>query len=541
MAWYIKIKNNPPALIIIFILISAIKVEGSEFEIDSSETDDLAPASNRGKIFFEEVKLDDLKSLPAQETYGESLIEEKIYFDSQELEPMIPTFRSCSYRDPLFSSSPLISFKHHGYLNVDTSLKKCTKRLNIYSDSNADHFFLPPRYDASCLISVCLRAQDGQIKHYQVYDPHHELMNDQEFSPREKARGGTRIVGFYSINGKRRLCVKQWPEAPGHDIAVYHLYKTLFPEDDGDLPLPVSETIIMNGQVFLVSEFIDGETLEQVFEKVEKDTTYGRKWVFNPEKFQKLVIFSFFINPEDGRSQNYLIKKIKDSDEYQFILIDNERSLGEEHAEYDHPKMGKITTRVHCGLLCFYENFNEKVSQQLLQKFEVKSSLLKPWILKCRTENQYQRKLQEQLREEDYKKSRLGVNYSPKLIKGIAEKLRIVKKTCSLEKEIFAKIFWQMNPRLAHTYQIPLGEAMFMPGDINPISLAHVRILSIDGGRAGTATPPSSYVPIEKYLGSADLPVIVPQKKRRLNTLHISPIVEMSTITFPLKRSYSSP
>jgi hypothetical protein len=68
----------------------------------------------------------------------------------------------------------------------------------------------------------------------------------------------------------------------------------------------------MNGQVFLVSEFIDGETLEQVFEKVEKDATYGRKWVFNPEKFQKLVIFSFLINPEDGRSQNYLITLVRD-------------------------------------------------------------------------------------------------------------------------------------------------------------------------------------------------------------------------------------
>lgn len=235
-----------------------------------------------------------------------------------------------------------------------------------------------------------MHGENRNIDWYEVYDSHHELMNGHEFTPADKASGGTRVVGFYSLEGQRRLCFKQWPEAPGHEIAVYELYKELFPEDEGDFPLPASDVILMNGQVFLVSEFMEGEPLDKILEKVRTDPEYGREWIFNTEKFQKLAIFSLLIQPEDGRPQNYLVRKIKDIDEYQLILIDNERILEvgllehEGFIEHEDPDKGYVKTRMHCALLCFHELLEEKIAKDFLkghnEKFNIDEEAIEKLI-----------------------------------------------------------------------------------------------------------------------------------------------------------------
>jgi hypothetical protein len=166
--------------------------------------------------------------------------------------------------------------------------------------------------------------------------------------------------------------------------------KELFPEDEGDFPLPASDVILMNGQVFLVSEFMEGEPLDKILEKVRTDPEYGREWIFNTEKFQKLAIFSLLIQPEDGRPQNYLVRKIKDIDEYQLILIDNERILEvgllghEGFIEHEDPDKGYVKTRMHCALLCFHELLEEKIAKDFLkghnEKFNIDEEAIEKLI-----------------------------------------------------------------------------------------------------------------------------------------------------------------
>ena len=74
----------------------------------------------------------------------------------------------------------------------------------------------------------------------------------------------------------------------------------------------------MNGQVFLVSEFMDGKPLSEVFKSLDQSSEIDSRihsdqansYKFNLENFQRLAIFSFVTVPEDSRPQNYLVRKI---------------------------------------------------------------------------------------------------------------------------------------------------------------------------------------------------------------------------------------
>ena len=115
------------------------------------------------------------------------------------------------------------------------------------------------------------------------------------------------------------------------------------------MPIPLSEVLIINGRVFLVSQFVEGETLEKVLLEVQKGNNEYLEYKFDVERFQKLAIFCFLINPEDCRPQNCIVRKCKDSDKWQLVLIDNERAFCQEVVT-DH---GSQKTRVHCVLFCF--------------------------------------------------------------------------------------------------------------------------------------------------------------------------------------------
>jgi len=412
----------------------------------------------------------------------------EIPYESQETTLNISHCNASQYQNPV--------------LSVDIFLRKCAQRLGIYENPFLESFFfLPYDHDKSHLISVRYKNIHGEIDHYRVYDPDHRLMNGQNFVPSDRASGGTRIVGFYSIDGRRRLCFKQHPEAPAHDIATYKLYNMIFPEETEECPIPIAETILINDQVFLISEFIEGETLEQVLKKVESDPAYGADWIFDTNQIKKSVLFSSFINPEDGRTQNYLFSPVLGSTKMRIYLLDHDRSLGSADVEYNHPEMGKLKTRVHCALLCFHEllegTFRQEIISRISENFRAGISR---WASECHEESLYQRKLQKLIPMYSLK-SILGVVYSEELISSIFFKIKKIREACVNEEESFIKVFCSASPELATIYKISTNDTgMSTPTKKSILQLALTRIHLIDGGRAGLTTPPSSYIPIENYL-----------------------------------------
>ena len=209
------------------------------------------------------------------------------------------------------------------FMSVDDFLKKCARLLGIYKGAASTEPFYPPNdYCESELVIVGLVAEDGEkVKLYGIYDPDHQLMNGKDFNPQNRASGGTRQVGFYSIDGQKRLCFKQWPEAPACEIAAHKLYRMIFPQEELNLPLPASIVLLMNDKIFSISEFMTGENLEQFAEKIFTTTNSCEEYQFDIDKFQKLALFCLLTNPEDYRLQNCLVEKIKYSSKYEFILI----------------------------------------------------------------------------------------------------------------------------------------------------------------------------------------------------------------------------
>jgi len=414
------------------------------------------------------------------------------------------------------------------YYNVESFLRMHAHRLGITYEPESHPLSLSEIHHKDAVITVYSKGESGSIKMYKVYDPpvpvfdsegtqifKRQLMKGQEFVPQDKASDGTRTVGFYSISGRKWLCFKQWPEAPGHEIAVRYLYKFLFPEDRNDLPLPASEVILMNDQIFLVSEFIEGENLEQVLRKADINSSYGNQWNFNLEKFQKLVLFSLLTNPEDCRPQNCIVRK-KGSNEYEFVLIDNERSLAEEFIVYDDPQREKVETRPHCFLFCFHELLMKPF------KIEINEYALANWQ-QYEEEQLYQYALYEHFKERGLREAKLCLWYSEEFIADTYKKWRKIRpykknqqsdlyKKDHQEGNSLGNLFWEISPKLAEIYKIPKEVSeetptdkptKFHKGDRNRIpckqaitvnfSLILERIREIDRGRMASTAPPSAY------------------------------------------------
>jgi hypothetical protein len=408
----------------------------------------------------------------------------KIYFDSQ------PQGNPYGY-----------SLSHQSYsrcISVNTFLKKCAKSVGINTDAEAESpFFLPYLHERDDIIHVSLWER-GRITDYRVYDPEHRLMNKGKFCPKDKPIGGTRKTGFYSVDGDTRIFMKEAPEASEREEAARDLYLRLFPEDRENIPLPKSKTIVMNGKIYLVAEFMEGETLEEVFRKVKENPEYGKEWVFNKKRFQQLLILCSLLRPEDLRPLNCLVRKIKGSEEWEFILIDNERCLPEnEDFEFEHPQKGKIKTRVHCVLLCFHELMNFLIDIKISSDVH---GIVQAWTTKYWEENRNQRQLQAQRATEDFQESASGIFYSHKRKQIILRQLQDIQKAC-YKTQSFSTLLWNLIPGLAGIYHIPACYPE-VPSEENLLLLAYSRFYDIDRGRAGGAiTPNSAYVPLKEFFG----------------------------------------
>ncbi len=226
--------------------------------------------------------------------------------------PLFSRLSSKSQDDISYSPYIEVFPEHIPTIRVDDFLQRCATQLGIRVDNPSKSvFFLPLGCDEEHIVTVKLPSltHSESVETFRVYDPNEKLMRGQIFSPSDKAEGGTRQVGFYSINGKRALCAKKNPEAPGQERAVEILNKLLFEENDLSL-VPKSMTISMNNEIFLISEYIEGETLEDAMNENSQNSHYMKDCKFNTKYFQQAILLSFLINPEDGRAQS-LISRIK--------------------------------------------------------------------------------------------------------------------------------------------------------------------------------------------------------------------------------------
>lgn len=422
-------------------------------------------------------------------------------------------------------------------------LKKCADRLSIYNFQEVQLSPLPEKYDEKDIITVHWKGRDGNVETVQVYDPLHELMDDQKFDPQDKASGGTRTVGFYSIDGKKRLCFKQWPEAPWTERATDLLYQKLFPNTPS---LPKSEVILMKGQVFLIFEYIEGEPLESFLEKAHGNPT---AFSLNMESFQRLAIFCLLTNPEDCRLQNCLVRKMGNSQEYQIVLIDNERNFGQTFIEevlcgrafFDKSILGKdldriipqgvgrfagikVGTRAHCVLFCFHEMLKEQLGSSVLEEIG-RSTVDVILARQFDAEDKYQKNLKGfidpryvsrltdgagKTREtigvefrETILGNRLGSWFLERVFYGWPRIIETVQAGKSCEH-----VFIEVQPRLTELYGIQTTTAQTVKSSSTNTGLEHVleRIKLIDAGRNGPKTPPSAWLPMRRYFRSSILP-----------------------------------
>jgi hypothetical protein len=427
-----------------------------------------------------------------------------------------PIFDDRAYRLPL-----------EGIITVSDFLRElnCLLRKEGFRPSQ-----ILPRSECikpGCLINVLSHKGGGKVRFQKVYDPDHILMNGEVFNPDDHshllegaARKGTRKVGFYSIRGRRQLCIKEAPEAPGLERASRILHEVLFGVEDTGVPN--SETIIMNSKVFTVSSYADGKSLDEVIEEID-----AKKEAESEEEHQSHNSSAFFINlhymkvlailttPEDGRPQNFLCQSVESVDgkaTYRLVGIDNERSFGNA-APHPSRKDPRVIVRGHSVMHCFRErhpNYSDLIKVLCVQTPE---DMYKKWLFQIRVEDRYQRAIAPFAKITS--DTRLGVPITETIARNLLRKLRMI---CNGLKEgrILEDIFMEVDRPLAEVYQIVSTETPETPpgvvlkDDSTPprscLGRAAKRIRIVDGGRLGTKTPPSAHCEVYgDYLPTHDI------------------------------------
>ena len=354
----------------------------------------------------------------------------------------------------LFSFFIILNASEDGVASVGGFLEIIGE--NLKGNYNHQVTTLPVDLYEKDIIVTYLSDGKGGKRCQLVHDPEHKLMKSyDEFDPPQEERlatgismrrlaGGTRKVAACSIDGIDRFCFKQWPEAPGAEIAVRQLYKTFI--SDEDVPMPRSQTIIINRQCFLVSEFIQGVPLRDFLEHRTKEPD---RYSFDMASLQKLFIFCMLANFEDCRLENCLVRK-KTNGLYEVVLIDTERGLGREFVK---PKEGQDDgTRVHCVLFCFLEMLLQPVDVRLRG---IDDEMARVELLALQNEHLYQLALRQHLHEEkEGKKIILGIHLGAEYAEDLNEKWRKIKALLSIKKTL-AEIFLYVMPDIASKYLFP--------------------------------------------------------------------------------------
>lgn len=375
-----------------------------------------------------------------------------------------------------------------------------------------------------CLVNVLSHKGGGQARFQRVYDPENDLMDGEVFTPSDHnhllegvARKGTRKVGFYSFGGKRVLCIKEAPEAPGAERAARILHEGLF--GVGDMGVPNSQTIIMNGKVFTVSSYVYGKSLDEVIGEIEEQEAASKADEHQPhrsaeffENLHQMKVFAILTGPEDGRPQNCICQEVKGADgaiTYRLVSIDNERSFGD---ATPHPSLRdpRITVRGHSVMHCFPESHPNYDSLKGVLFSKTPKAIFEEWLNQVRIEDRYQHTLAPFAKITG--NTRLGVPITETVARNLFAKLEIIYDGLRAGKTL-EDMFMEADPHLALVYQASQVTPVTPPGlilrrdDATPprssIVKAANRIKRIDGGRLGAKTPLSAQCEIHgDYLPS---------------------------------------
>lgn len=244
---------------------------------------------------------------------------------------------------------------------------------------------------AEFLIMVHYHKGDGTVICQWVYDPECILMKGDLFNPSDhnhllKGKKGSTKVGFYPVDGEKALCFKEKPKYPFFERAVCLLNQTIFGEEDDGIPN--SETILINGYPFTVSCYVDGPDFEDVIKNMRLDTACNSDFIANLHHMKVLAMVS---SPEDGRAQNYILRKVDDLDGhpvYRIVSIDNEHSLIKS-SPHPSKKYPDVTIRPHSAVYCFGEKNPNYDALKATLFTQTPHSICKNWDSKMGLERQY--------------------------------------------------------------------------------------------------------------------------------------------------------
>jgi hypothetical protein len=235
---------------------------------------------------------------------------------------------------------------------------------------------------------------------------------------------------------------------------------------------------------------MEGENLENVLLEVQKSNNEYLGYKFDIERFQRLAFFCFLINPEDCRPQNCLVRKCKDSNKYQFVLIDNERAFCQE--------IVKQKTRVHCVLFCFEALMKQAITIPLLKERSIGKNVsfrheIVDWINKCRKNSEYIQSLSMCITKSGQKNPKERVTDLKASVGGVT-KNDIIKKVDKItgEEENLRDIFSKVLPQLDKVYDNKSKSESILVQALENIK-------DTDWGRSfSPIAPPSSYTPIKE-------------------------------------------
>ncbi|MEI6628634.1 MAG: leucine-rich repeat domain-containing protein [Alphaproteobacteria bacterium] len=368
-----------------------------------------------------------------------------------------------------------------------------------------------------CLINVLSHKGDGQAWYQMVYDPEHFLMKGEAFTPSDHnhllegaARKGTRKVAFYSQDGKRVLCIKEAPEAPGMERAARILHETLFGVED--MGVPNSETILMNGKVFTVSSYVDGKSLDEVIGEIEAQEA-AKKADVHPNKslefivnLHQMKVFAILTGPEDGRPQNCICLEVKGADggtNYRLVSIDHDRCFGD---ATPHPSLRDpdVTVRGHSVMHCFSESHPNYDDLKRVLFSKTPKAIFEEWLNQIRIEDRYQHTIAPFAKMTG--NTRLGVPITKTVARNLFENLNVIYDGLRAEKTL-EDIFMVAEPTLALVYKSSQVTPVSPPGVIlrvgdtipprSSLARAAKRVRRVDGGRLAQKR---HLVPVATYM-----------------------------------------
>ncbi len=360
-----------------------------------------------------------------------------------------------------------------------------------------------------CVITIHYHGGDGTLRSQEVYDPDHTFMNGEEFTPTDHnhisadgIRRGTRKVGFYPLDGERVLCLKENPEVPLLERAARLLYECLFGADKGGVPN--SLTILVNGRVFTASNYVKGNSFDEIMRHTESDEKREGAPTDSPiyiDNLHKMKAFVILTGPEDGRPQNYIWQVVGSIDScivFRIFSIDNERILGN---SAPHPSRidAAVIVRGHSIMHCIPEVHPDYRNLIRILSVRTPRDIYRNWLDAVKIERLYHRRLVPYARTTG--NTRLSLPITRERVRCVYASLISIYEGLR-EGRTLGEIFMQVNSPLAMVYRTVSADTPVTPPGIvlsngftppqSYLKKIARRVRIIDAGRAGDSTPPSA-------------------------------------------------